>query len=80
MNIAYDDAQRRREELLESVANDLEAAMVAQSLTAVDLAQASGIHANTIYRALQAQQVHLLTLHALAEALSLRVRVTFEPR
>lgn len=80
MMVAYDDAQRRREELLESVANALEGYMHAQSMTAVDLAACSGVHANTIYRALQAQQVHLLTLHALAEGLSLRVRVTFEPR
>lgn len=80
MNIAYDDAYRRREELLESVANALEAHMQAQSMTAVDLAAVSGVHANTIYRALQAQQVHLLTLQSLAEGLSLRVRVTFEPR
>jgi len=80
MNVAYTDAYRRRERLLEEIANTLEQRMQTEGITAVQLARRSGIHANTIYRVLQAQQVHILTLQALAEAMNLQVRVTFEPR
>lgn len=79
MNLAMDEERRRREAVYEAIANQLEAAMYANSLTGQRLAHQSGIGENTIYRILACNNVHLSSLITLAEALRMRIRVDFEP-
>jgi len=79
MNVVYDEERRRREAVFEAIANQLEAAMQANSLTGPQLAQVSGMGENTIYRILHANNVHLSSVIRLAGAMRMRVKIELEP-
>jgi len=79
MNVTYDEERRRQEAVFEAVANQLEVAMHANSLSGPQLAMRSGMGENTIYRILHANNVHLSSVIRLATAMRLRVRIELEP-